>query len=684
MSLKLAAEHLKRQGRGSDTELVHMTKDEVRGLQTMAKAHGGSLTINPETGLAEAGFLSGILPMLAGAAAVALAPETGGLSLEAYSAIAAGGIGLADYAITGNLKQGIMAGVGAYGGANLASGLANLGSQAAITEGGDLAIKGAQETLKSSIPTELGDISSKTFQPIGQELGSNVSNMTNLSTAQQAAIQEQLAQQTTNAGREAVLRGAGQANTAFAPASYGSTASNIGSGLKAASAAPGAFLANNVSNIGMAAAPVLTGAFNNPTMPGGQQQQNPFNLKSLSPNFQGSFPERPNPAYQAKYTDYTKNPYQPGAQRMAVGGVAQDKNFTSGGMYPGSQIDYTQYALSPQTPMSMQTTLASYDPETNPLTGEPTNHMASGGITSYAGKTGSLVDAANAYNAATTQEPVTLARTSGADPGIYTDTDPNTRDLDAYNAALYNFKKRSKKAGMGKDAVALKEAKQLGDIESEASGGIIGMAFGGAVQKAVAQAQTQPSTTGNFQPSQSAAPQVYRPNYANYANYAQTPFDPSMAQAYGGIPIPTRSAMPNSTGYAIDPKGMVGSPQYAAVQAELKAAQDRLDALNSSGDGYAMGGSISGLGGYSDGGRLLKGPGDGMSDSIPAQIGKRQPARLADGEFVVPADVVSHIGNGSTEAGAKQLYAMMDKIRNARTGKKKQAPQVKPGKYLPK
>jgi hypothetical protein len=90
-----------------------------------------------------------------------------------------------------------------------------------------------------------------------------------------------------------------------------------------------------------------------------------------------------------------------------------------------------------------------------------------------------------------------------------------------------------------------------------------------------------------------------------------------------------------------------------------------------------------GLGGYSDGGRMLKGPGDGMSDSIPAVIGKRQPARLADGEFVVPADVVSHLGNGSTDAGAKKLYGMMDKIRKARTGKKKQAPAVKASKYMP-
>ena len=94
-------------------------------------------------------------------------------------------------------------------------------------------------------------------------------------------------------------------------------------------------------------------------------------------------------------------------------------------------------------------------------------------------------------------------------------------------------------------------------------------------------------------------------------------------------------------------------------------------------------GGIADLGGYSDGGRMLKGPGDGMSDSIPATIGGRQPARLADGEFVVPADVVSHLGNGSTDAGAKKLYAMMDKIRKARTGKKKQAPAVNTGRFMP-
>jgi hypothetical protein len=101
--------------------------------------------------------------------------------------------------------------------------------------------------------------------------------------------------------------------------------------------------------------------------------------------------------------------------------------------------------------------------------------------------------------------------------------------------------------------------------------------------------------------------------------------------------------------------------------------------------GYAAGGGImSHLGGYSDGGRLLKGPGDGMSDSIPAKIGAKQPARLADGEFVIPADVVSHLGNGSTEAGAKKLYAMMNKVRHARTGNKKQGKQINPDKFIPK
>ena len=111
--------------------------------------------------------------------------------------------------------------------------------------------------------------------------------------------------------------------------------------------------------------------------------------------------------------------------------------------------------------------------------------------------------------------------------------------------------------------------------------------------------------------------------------------------------------------------------------------------LNGQGTRLATGGIADAhynLGGYSDGGRLLRGPGDGVSDSIPATIGRKQPARLADGEFVVPARIVSEIGNGSTEAGARRLYAMMDRVQKARgktVGKKQVAKNTNAEKYLP-
>ena len=115
--------------------------------------------------------------------------------------------------------------------------------------------------------------------------------------------------------------------------------------------------------------------------------------------------------------------------------------------------------------------------------------------------------------------------------------------------------------------------------------------------------------------------------------------------------------------------------------AQAAAAGSTLDPENA-----AQGGIMhSSLGGYAAGGnpRLLKGPGDGMSDNIPATIAGKQPARLADGEFVIPADVVSHLGNGSTDAGAKRLHEMMNKIRKARTGNSKQGKQINPNKYMP-
>jgi hypothetical protein len=119
-----------------------------------------------------------------------------------------------------------------------------------------------------------------------------------------------------------------------------------------------------------------------------------------------------------------------------------------------------------------------------------------------------------------------------------------------------------------------------------------------------------------------------------------------------------------------------------SAQATMASYEPKTNPLTGELTANMASGGIANLGSYSDGGRMLKGPGDGMSDNIPATIGGKQPARLADGEFVVPADVVSHLGNGSTDAGAKQLYSMMDKVRQARTGTKKQGKEINPKKYL--
>jgi len=155
-------------------------------------------------------------------------------------------------------------------------------------------------------------------------------------------------------------------------------------------------------------------------------------------------------------------------------------------------------------------------------------------------------------------------------------------------------------------------------------------------------------------------PSVYKPYGPQFAaggvtdldNYDQTP----QMQSPGTLDIPNRNEVTNNQGYIGDSVQMMAH------------------------------GGVSDLGDYSDGGRLLKGPGDGVSDSINATIGGKQPARLATGEFVLPARIVSELGNGSTDAGAKRLYQMMDRIQSDRkktTGKGKFSDNPKAYKHLP-
>lgn len=184
-----------------------------------------------------------------------------------------------------------------------------------------------------------------------------------------------------------------------------------------------------------------------------------------------------------------------------------------------------------------------------------------------------------------------------------------------------------------------------------------------------------------YRAQQLAQPDPYRASYAGGGDVESYAFGGLSGSATLGGPKTASEPMRNGPmGPSIFPASRQKAPpptHFVVPVASTPAARPVPYKAR-----YAQGG-ISDLGGYSDGGRMLKGPGDGMSDNIPASIAGKQPARLANEEFVIPADVVSHLGNGSSEAGAKQLYKMMDRVRQARTGKKAQGKQIKADKYMP-
>lgn len=430
MSLQHAAQHLEKQGRNGDTTLVHMSKGEVKSLNDLAMAHGGHLTINPQTGLPEAGFLRAILPMVAGAALTGLTggvinPMTAGLLVGGGTAVA-----------TGSLQKGLMAGLGAYGGAGIGSALAASGTQAAGT-----AAAGAGEAV---------------------------------------------------------------AGTAVPPA------------------------------------PVV----NNPL--GGINYAPPSAVSP--PTFTAI---DPNPAVQ-------------------VG---------SGSPMAGVNIKPT--------------------PVNAPLP---------------------QVDQAVLPNS----------------------TASNLRNIgDQASANLKDFSGKAIKGieSLGTEGGPTRFYENLGNVK---------YTFG-------------PKTTL----AAAAAPALSE--YMESQKQTPTPSDSDPGQQYTYAANPTN---PNPTPDPYGSEQRYFSPAYTARAA----------------GGMMASGGISHLGDYSDGGRLLRGPGDGVSDSIPAVIGRKQPARLADGEFVVPARIVSELGNGSTEAGARKLYAMMDRIQKARgktVGKGKVAKNSRSEKYLP-
>jgi hypothetical protein len=566
-----AAQHLASYGRGGDTELVHMTKGEIKGLQALALAHGGSLTINPNTGLAEAGFLKRLLPTLAGAALAAT-----GVGAPMAALLVGGGYGLA----TGSITKGLMAGLGAFGGAGLTSSLGALGGEAAAAAGQQAATEGFKTVGEQAVTSGLdaatytdpflGSVPSvpSVPPPSGIESAQNYLNVQNFPKLTPETLQQyQSALNAPGAVPTDVISAAGRAQGAMGATTTGNIGRGIGEVFSSPSAA-GSFVKNNALTLGGALLPALTQDQKPPA--GYTEDEYDRYLKGyrLSPNYQAYEAPRPNPYYQAQYAA------EGGIMKLQGGGgpvermsMANTAMNPQGGLYPQGMIDKTQYATPTQRPVSAEMVDAAPAYErSNPML------MAEGGIARYKSKgqvnvLQDYIDRQEQQQMSHLPEGVSIPRT-----GIFRDTDVDTARKDALTAAMIRLGKAGKGAGIKPIALPKTAIKGLGDIS--------------------------------------------------------------------GISEDTTEA--------------------------------------------AAGGTMRyNLGGYSDGGRMLKGPGDGMSDSIPASISGKQPARLADGEFVVPADVVSHLGNGSTDAGAKKLYGMMDRIRKARTGKKKQAPAVKTARYMP-
>jgi hypothetical protein len=377
-----------------------------------------------------------------------------------------------------------------------------------------------------------------------------------------------------------------------------------------------------------------TGAFKPPGTPMPEKRQYKGQY-SLSPNFQATSPE-PN-VYQEKRYNYALGgitSLQGGGpvERMSMMNTAMNPQ---GGLYPQGMIDKTQYATPTQRPVSseMVDEAPAYE-RSSPML------MAGGGQIPI-----SLQGSVNLNPNNTASQGFSGAATSG--PGM---------------APQAVFPGGPGGIGMQPQLAVMPRTMAGGGIASFAKG----------------------------------TPREKDPE-ADFARYyalmeGQAPEQPPAPSYVGRVGI----------AYDDDQDTRYQDPLTAALIRQGKASKRAgiagpviprpkpLGVVNfaPAGTQQAASGGIMGynLGGYADGGnpRLLKGPGDGMSDNIPAVIGRRQPARLADGEFVVPADVVSHLGNGSTDAGAKKLHEMMDKVRVARTGKKKQAPAVKAKKYIPK
>jgi hypothetical protein len=598
-------------GRNGDSMLVHMNPTEVAGLQSLAMAQGGSLTINPDTGLPEAfnlgGFFKSLLPMAVGA-------MTGGAGMPLWAGIAAGA---ATGAVTNRenpLMGAAMGGLGGYGGFGLGQGLFAAGAPAAIP--GSVAtpgIVGSTGEIGSNLLTASRGIAPGAASATANAAG----NAYNL--ADTAVNTSGLASGNVN---PALTNLANTANTSAFTASAGSGASGIDK----------SFL-GGMDRIGPGVNQMGTGIKNIAT-----GQDGAWNA------FKNSFVE-PGGKPLSDIAGY-------GKIAMPIGGAAL------GGLEPSD------------------------------LYGKPIN-----------------MDEAKKKQA---YDPYSRLDLSG-DTGLRLYAEGGTIATGGIRD-LYGSSDNQTQAPLSTDGYGLGRLNNLASEQALTQAQTLGYAMGGPVSFADGGDSNKEDAMGlpSLSPDMSIDPNAGADNSAMLQSVmgAMQPMQGMQGSttAQGQIPDQNNDSLiaQVTANLRADPNYQPTNPIEASIVKQIKGndpmqqGQPSLQGLGSIAPSEPMAPSynpsvamgptyFAGMNaprGMARGG-YLDGAGDGMSDSIPATIEGKQPARLADGEFVVPADVVSHIGNGSSKAGSKRLYAMLDKVRHARTGNKKQGKQIKPEKYMP-
>ena len=633
------AQHLARHGRNGDTMLVHMSPKEVGGLQALARSNGGTLTINPHTGLPEAFSLGRLLPMAAGAALTAF---SGGTLSPLTIGLMTGGIGAL---ATGSLKEGLLMGLGAAGGAGLAGSFANLAAPsvaaAAAPEGAMLGAPGVMGGAGSGLTVPAAAVNtagttslvnSAALPQVGLTASPNamtLPSLTNAGTTSASVVAPSAASSplvdtrfaTVTNPQLAVDRGAmNLANQSFGTGvQINPVTQSTVSGMTLDPSVYGRPFDPNITRV-FTEGQVLPNAYTvgDPTLSTNYPlSQAKLMAQSSQPVLGGSaFQSMPNPAGGVSTVSGPIDATEAGRLRLANITPAAEPMGTFGGLKAPPQII---------EPTSLNTPTPYYE------------RMMEG-----AGKAFSSPSAAGEF---LSNNKMNLAMSTS--PAIFEEKKYDQPESDSYIRPYSLDVENTSDAPVSRSGTEERRVRYRYTAQEPykaAEGGIVAFARGG---------QNRQDPEGMMLPDAGR-------------------FDPTM-QPIALPRLDQQTPMQYAEGGQTRGRKKIDRMDDPYTFAAYQSGRGLYDAAIRN---FAQGG----LGGQP---RFLSGGGDGMSDSIPATINGNQPARLADGEFVVPADVVSHLGNGSSKAGADQLYGMMDRIRKKRTGKKRQAPAVNPKRLMP-